>query len=419
MKFVLFRKLALFTGDIIILYLSLSIMLILGFGSGLNVEIIHQHVIPFSILYLFWIIIFIFFGLYDLRLLKKNSYLISRLTLSLLVSGLISVLFFYLFPSITPKTNLAIYLGLLWLFLVMYRKVFMLISSSYFKSSISINNNDDQANELKKFINDNPQLGFSMKENDSDITVTQGLSNYKDILGSSDILNITQAYELILKRIPVNSINQDWILSNVVKKELYDKSKRLMDVILAFIILLITFPLIIIAGILIKIGDGGPMFYIEERVGQKFKKIWVIKLRTMREGQNGTPWTQGSKDPRITSIGKILRLTHIDELPQLINILKGDLSLIGPRAESINTVKFLEKEIPYYHLRHFIKPGCTGWAQLDSAHQSNVGEMYDIKDKIKYDFRKVEYDLYYIKNRSLALDAIILLKSLKLFMNNS
>ena len=382
----------------------------IGFGQNLNKEIFSDHLVSFSFLYIFWIIIFAFFGLYDLKSIKRYSYLITRISISIIFCIILSVLFFYLFPLITPKTNLLIFSVLIWLFTLITRRLFVVVFSSFFKTKISIM---IEENELKEAITEHPQLGFQLTDENPDIIVSEDL-DYKALLRKARILNTIQAYELVLQRIPLNKLTKEWIFQNLNERDVYDKVKRIIDIIMGIVFIIITSPFVLISFVLIKL-DGGPIFYIEERYGKKLKNIKIIKLRTMKENHSGTPWTEGKDDPRITKIGKILRFLHIDEFPQVFNIIKGDLSFIGPRPESLNTVEFLEKEIPYYHLRHFIKPGATGWAQLDSAYENNSGNISSKEDKIAYDFRKVEYDLYYIKNRSFILDLDILLKSLKLF----
>jgi len=409
------RKFSIFLIDILILYLCLIITLIIGFGQNLNQLVFKQHIIPFSFLYVIWILIFIFFGLYELKPLRNNSYLIARTTVAIIFCGSISILFFYLTPTITPKTNLLILSLLVWLFIIIHRKIFVIIFSSHFRTKISFLEHSKEINELKNCIIKYPQLGFQVDNENPDIIILEDLKNYEMLLQNARVLNILQASELILQRIPLDKLTEEWIFQNLNQKDLYDKLKRIFDIILAIIFLIISIPIILIAFTLIKLEDGGPLFYIGDRMGKNKKKIRILKLRTMKQSVTGPSWTEGKQDPRITKVGRLLRFLHIDELPQIMNILTGDISFVGPRPENITNIQFLEKEIPYYHLRLLVRPGAVGWTQVNTVYRNINKQNFSKQEKIENDAEKLERDLYYIKNRSLALDISIFLKSLKLF----
>ena len=165
------------------------------------------------------------------------------------------------------------------------------------------------------------------------------------------------------------------------------------------------FPFIALA---IKLDSPGPIFYSQERVGQFGNVFRLLKFRSMRQDAegDGTPRWATSKDPRITCVGKYIRSSRIDELPQLINILRGDLDLVGPRPERPAFVQELEKVIPYYSIRHTVKPGLTGWAQV----------MFPYAGTIEESKEKLEYDLYFIKNMSTKLDLLIILMTFKVLI---
>lgn len=184
------------------------------------------------------------------------------------------------------------------------------------------------------------------------------------------------------------------------KKWLYEIYKRVLDIISSLLGLIIGLPIMMIVAIFIKIEDRGPIFYTQERLGKDEKKFLVYKMRSMRidaEKHGGAQWAQ-KDDPRITKIGKFIRKTRIDEIPQLFNILKGDMSLIGPRPERPELTYEFNKEIPGFIDRLCIKPGLTGLAQVNGG--------YDISPK-----DKLKWDLIYIKNRSIFLDISIILKT--------
>jgi lipopolysaccharide/colanic/teichoic acid biosynthesis glycosyltransferase len=158
-------------------------------------------------------------------------------------------------------------------------------------------------------------------------------------------------------------------------------------------------------ALLIKLDSQGPVFHRQERVGQNGKLFTILKFRSMRkdaERDTGPVWAK-RQDSRVTRIGKYLRRTRLDELPQLFNVLKGDMGLVGPRPERPQFVTELSSKIPFYHLRHSVKPGVTGWAQINYRYGNTV------EDSIE----KLQYDLFYIKNLSLALDLLILLNTVK------
>jgi lipopolysaccharide/colanic/teichoic acid biosynthesis glycosyltransferase len=182
---------------------------------------------------------------------------------------------------------------------------------------------------------------------------------------------------------------------------LFDVYQRVLDVVLSLLGLVIGIPIIAIFGILIKIDDKGPITYKQERLGKCGKSFYIYKLRSMRldAEKYGAQWAE-KDDPRITKVGKFIRKTRIDEIPQLFNILKGDMGLIGPRPERPNfTVQFNE-EIPGFVNRLAIKPGLTGWAQVNGGYEVTPEE-------------KLIEDIYYIKNRSVFLDFKILLRTVK------
>ncbi|MBC8630920.1 sugar transferase [[Eubacterium] tenue] len=186
------------------------------------------------------------------------------------------------------------------------------------------------------------------------------------------------------------------------KKYFYEIYKRILDIISSLLGLIIGIPIMLVVAIIIKIEDNGPIFYTQERLGKGEKKFLVYKLRSMRvdaEKYGGAQWAQ-KNDPRITKIGTFIRKTRIDEIPQLFNILKGDMSLIGPRPERPElTYKFNEK-IPGFIYRLSIKPGLTGLAQVNGG--------YDITPE-----EKLKWDIIYIKNRSIILDISIIFKTIK------
>jgi sugar transferase (PEP-CTERM system associated) len=218
-------------------------------------------------------------------------------------------------------------------------------------------------------------------------------------------------YEKIAGKIPVLHTNNMWMgYADVygVKNNLYNsKIKKVLDIFLAGIILVIALPVMILTAALIKLESKGAVFYIQKRVGLDEKIFSLFKFRSMlvdAEG-NGAVWAQ-ENDPRLTRVGKMIRKCRIDELPQLWNVLKRDMSFVGPRPERPEFVNFLQKSIPYYMLRHSVKPGITGWAQVN----------YRYGDSLEDAQEKLQFDLYYIKNESFILDLHIMLRTVRVVL---
>jgi len=267
-----------------------------------------------------------------------------------------------------------------------------------------------------KFIAVGQRLGQQIKKDKiNTLIIAQNISQQKIIIKELysclglkiNFLNLATAYETIFNKIPVDFIDQEWFLSNLAEgeKNAYDKIKRLTELILASLIVLISSPAWLVIALLIKKEDKQKIFYKQQRYGKEGKVFWLYKFRTMKldAEKNGPAWA-AKNDNRATKAGRILRKIHLDELPQMLNVLRGDISLIGPRPERPEFVKKLEREIPHYQLRHIIKPGFTGWAQIKFRYARSTMDSQE----------KFQYDLYYLKNRSFLLDLGILLKTLQI-----
>jgi sugar transferase (PEP-CTERM system associated) len=217
-------------------------------------------------------------------------------------------------------------------------------------------------------------------------------------------------YESITGKVPIESIRLSWLLfspgSHASRFVLM--SMRFASVVISIAGLVISLPLLLLVILAIKLSSPGGVLYWQNRVGRDDKVFRCYKFRTMRsdaEADTGPTWAEDD-DPRVTPVGRLLRKTRIDEIPQLLNVLKGDMSLIGPRPERPEFVAALNEKIPYYHLRHSVRPGITGWAQILYKYGSSVE---DAKEKLRY-------DLYYIKNTSVGLDLLIVLNTIKIVL---
>ena len=226
-----------------------------------------------------------------------------------------------------------------------------------------------------------------------------------------NVIDLAYAYEDMLGKIPLDFIDKAWFLHNLqgASRTLFEKSLSLANRALAFLVLIITSPIMAMIALLIKLEDSGPIFYSQMRVGRNGKNFKLYKFRSMTPGadRNGAEWTE-KNDPRITKTGKIIRRLHVDEISQFWNIFKGEMALVGPRPELPSFVEKLEKEIPFYGVRHIITPGFTGWAQIKFRNARGIAESKE----------KFEYDLYYIKNRNIFMDLGIFLRTISILFTH-
>ncbi len=216
-------------------------------------------------------------------------------------------------------------------------------------------------------------------------------------------------HQLYWRKIPLYRLNQTWLFQEgfqIAREPVFERLKRIADILFALIGLLLAAPFIALAGLAVWLEDRGPVFFAQNRVGKNHVNFRIHKLRSMRvQKTEGELYTRAD-DQRVTRVGRFLRATRIDEFPQLWNVLRGDMSLIGPRAEWDRLVDNYEREIPCYHFRHLVKPGITGWAQVNYPYGANLDDT----------LRKLEYDLYYIRHFSFVLDASIVLKTIHVML---
>jgi len=225
-----------------------------------------------------------------------------------------------------------------------------------------------------------------------------------------EFINSINFYEKVISKIPIDAINQMWFLENLneANKIFFDKTKLVFDILFSLFIFTITLPLWIIIAMIIKYESKGPVFFKQTRAG-KHNTFKIFKFRTMRtENNNFVPTAKN--DSRITKFGSFLRKSRLDELPQVINIIKGEMSFVGPRPERPELIEKLEKVVPFYKERMLVKPGLSGWDQVSGEYHSPSEE-----DTLK----KLQYDLYYVKNRSIYLDFSILLKTISVVINRA
>jgi sugar transferase (PEP-CTERM system associated) len=211
--------------------------------------------------------------------------------------------------------------------------------------------------------------------------------------------------------VKLESLTAEWIIYSEGFKGTNDVElvgKRLLDMVTSCVLLILMLPLMALTAIMIKLTSRGPVLYKQERVGQFGERFELLKFRSMvndAEGEEGPKWA-AEKDPRVTVVGRFIRATRVDELPQLLNILQGQMSFVGPRPERPYFVEKIGGEVPFYRERHYVKPGLTGWAQIQYPYGASIDDAR----------RKLEYDLYYIKNYSLVFDMLIILQTVRVVL---
>lgn len=413
--------------DCLLLFFSLWLAINLRYDHQLSAAQTSAHFQAYSVIFAIWLLVFFIHGLFDIESFRRLVSTVFNLVSAMVVNILVAALYFYFQPNLilTPRRFLFIQAGIAFALILVWHLLVKYLVISRLKQDVYLFSFNNELDELEKEIKGHSYLGIRvldhLKEENLDavsfssqdgIILPENLNTRPSILAKFyqlrtrgvKFFNHKDFYEQLLRRVYLSQLNEAWFLENIdyQEKRLYNIGKRLVDIILGlvgFIIFLISWP---ICALLIKLEDPkGPVLFVQERIGKKGKPFNVYKYRTMRSGTATNTWTS-VKDPRITTMGKFLRTSRIDEWPQFINLLVGHLSLVGPRPEQPHLVEELKKEIPFYDERHLVKPGITGWAQINNTYAGNHEET-----KLK-----LQYDLYYIKNRSFLFDLEIILKTI-------
>lgn len=437
------RKLVLLQGDIILLYFSLFLTLTIRYQELPSLDNWKIHVYHFSLIFVVWLVIFYISGLYNLHTAVNNGKFTAMAFRALAVAAFTAVAYFYANQKIeiAPKTNLLVFILVFSFFFFWWRRLYNYSLNAYLpKNNIAFVGYNQKTKELIDYLDKHPHLGFKpvlVVDNpelvESRVKTVEFLNDIKPefkkhhiryaVLASDtqnsgglraalfsslslgiNFISLPNFYEKITGKVPLDEINQTWFLENLNEGERqgYAFVKRILDFFVAGMILVLSAPLWPLIALVIKLESRGPVFIKMERVGKNNLNFKMLKFRTMREDNNQrTPTVKN--DPRITRFGGFMRKTRLDEIPQVINIIIGDMSLVGPRPELPRIVEKLTKEIPFYNERTLVKPGVTGWDQVSGEYHSP-----SVEDSLK----KMQYDLYYIKNRSHYLDFTIILKTI-------
>lgn len=439
------EPLLLLLGDISVLAGSLWFSLFLRFQVIPRTEIFILHLIPFAILFVIWIVTFFIAGLYETHRVIIRNRLPEILIKTQIINSVIAIAFFYFFPhfNITPKTVLSVFIlislvfisiwriGALYIFVSKKKQKALLIGTGKEAEDLFVDVNKTRWHNFEFVSRINPDSlhteqfynNVLQKIKDesvevvvidtSDEKVTPFLASFYSLLFAKiQFIEFQKLYGEVFYKMPLGKLKYEWFVRHisVAKYGVYDLLKRTMDILLAIPCAICAIPFVCGAAIALKIQDRGPVFGIQTRVGRFGAPIKIFKLRTMLFNDDGN-WQTRGKVNKVTKVGAFLRKTRIDELPQLINVIRGDISLIGPRPEFPDAVSEYKKGIPYYDVRHMIKPGLSGWAQIyHEAHPHHGVDIEETKNKLAY-------DLFYIKNRSIVLDIMIALKTVKTFLS--
>lgn len=426
------------------LILALLGSLFVRYGEAPSERLFTSHLTYFLPVMLVWVLVFFMAGLYERTTQLWHRRLPQTLLRVQVINLFLAVAMFYLFiPDISPKTILAIFLFLSSGLLVLWRlNIFPLISARRRPVALLVGRGIEAA-ELYRELSANPRLGFTMvgfvnldtesrpdsvkelvaqarQEHTLQAVIVdvadpalQPLRPFLYDLSAEGvkIMNLYTTYEDLFGRVPLVALEHTWFPEKIKQASVgYQSAKRILDVLVAVILGVCSLPLYVFAYLAIKLDDGGDFFIIQERVGYHHHLMRIYKIRTMRRNDAGN---YGGEPNAVTRVGRWLRLTRVDELPQLWNVLRGDLSLVGPRPELPALVALYEKQIPYYNLRHQVPPGLSGWAQIYQErhphHREAVAETVE----------KLSYDLYYLRHRSWWLDLVIMLKTVKALISRA
>jgi lipopolysaccharide/colanic/teichoic acid biosynthesis glycosyltransferase len=426
-------------GDLALFSFSLWATLVLRYGELPSSDLVQAHALPFAIVFVLSLVVFYISGLYSRSIHVARSSLPGIILSSQIANGLIAVILFYFIPSfsVTPKVNLFIYLLLSSAFIILWRLNTYPIMSLRRKNPALVIGSSAETAELVQEMSRNPRIGLYCREQirpeDLSTKLMQAMEGDRDrfqyvvadlddpnveavlpelynrFFGKATIIDLHELYEDIFDLIPLSRMNHGWIMSQVSlsSPKAYDAVKRGIDIILAIIVGIaacVSYPFVALA---IKLEDRGPVFIVQERVGKNGKPIHIYKFRSMQRNESDK-WVAEGSNNHVTRVGRFIRKTRIDELPQALSVLKGDMSLIGPRSDVKGLAERLQKEIPYYTVRTIIAPGLTGWAQINQEKPPQ---------SVEETKRRLSYDLYYITHRSLGLDLQITLRTLKTLLS--
>ena len=427
-------RLTLITGDIALSAATLLIVTALRYGASWSLANTYwPHLLAFTAVIVFNVISHYAFGLYDsIQRPTDAEVFMSCLRSQALATVIGAVLFYFLAPQLTEleprRVLLGFTFGLLPLTLLWHVTSRRLLYRAVPPLRVLILGQANRAQRLAKELRAAPYLGYqvashvpssgeaianSIKKHQPDIIVNaleevvtpDALVALRRCLNEHrPVISLASFTEQVLRKVPVEDVDHWWFIENfsLRRRPLYEAGKRVSDILISIALMAITLPLLPFIALAVKTTPGS-LFFKQVRTGRHGQPFLAMKFRSMvtNAEANGPQWSS-LNDSRITRPGRFLRATRLDEIPQLINILRGDMSFVGPRPERPEFVDKLQEQIPFYQERHLVKPGLTGWAQIN----------YPYGDSAEDALEKLRYDLYYIKNRSLMLDVSTVLKTI-------
>lgn len=448
------KQLMLLVGDVLVMYAGLFIALLIRYQGFPLASVTTPLTYYVSGLFGVAVVILFITGLYDIGQSKNSRSLFIKITLSALVWMLLSIIFFYSNPTkdVTPKTTLLLITLCSFSLVAAWRSIYnRYLSTNFLKTNIIFAGLTPETIELMELLTLQPQHGYQVlgciapvnsplhqsalpqaesisklikqtNQHPEVIVIAPQLAGNQEVLSDLyqaifkqvSVITLADFYEQIFGRVPPLTFSESWFVVNLheQQKKIYDRARIIFDNIIAIImglVFIVTFPFVALA---IKLSSSGPILFKQTRVGRGEQPFTIFKYRTMQAlNASGSAEMNGPQfasvgDARITKVGKFLRQTRIDEIPQFWNILRGEMGLIGPRPERPEFVAQLKKEMPFYALRHLIKPGLTGWAQLHHSYYGTISE----------NLLKLQYDLFYVKNRGLLIDLSITLKTISVLV---
>ena len=446
------RLILLIFGDLLIVNGSIFLSAILRLGVSAGWGYIQSNPWSFILTGLIYIMVFFSTELYDIRKDFKSIGNVMAITLASTSAFVITTLLFYMNWSLRIGRGVFILNGILiTLFIIGWRILYSyLLEQPIFKRNVLIVGAGwagktilQEINRLQKsglrtvgFIDDDPQkkgklidgvpvlgdrytIDKVIRKKGVDLIVAaitheKHADLIKALINCSwkgiDIVDMPAIYEQLTGKIPFKHINNMWMLHIAIgKPKLYSRLiKPILEAIIASILFILLIPVMVVLAIVIKCDSRGRIFYTQERIGKDGRKFTIMKFRTMVENAESLTGAvyAADNDPRITKIGRFLRKWRLDEIPQLVNVIKGDMGLIGPRPEREVFIREFEEKIPFYTQRLLVRPGLTGWAQVKFPYASSIEQTEE----------KLQYDLYYIKNMSFILDFVVFLKTIRVVL---
>ena len=448
------RKIIFIIGEGILIFLAVTLASFFLLGRGIGIEGVLEMFWPKVLLVSIITQLSLYLNdLYEFKIMDSNIDLASRLIQSIGITSITLAIIYFLWPDvIIGRWIFFASLIVLLLFLVSWRLLYSLvIRRKLFAEKAIILGSGELARDMLHEIESRKDLSYDivcaianeknqdMKDQFRDMSVHYGFDNicnlaeaenvksvivaldekrgilpYEELLKCKvkgmDIIDGESFYERITGKLLVEKINPSWLIfaDGFVKSKVSRAVKRLVGLLLSTLMLVLLSPLLLLVAIAIKLDSPGAALFSQERVGEYGKTYTLHKFRSMRadaEKESGPVWAS-EEDPRVTRMGKIIRKLRIDELPQLWNVFKGDMSFVGPRPERPVFVEKLKKIIPYYNERLSVKPGVTGWAQIKYPYGASEEDA----------LQKLKYDLYYIKNMSLVMDLIVIFHTAKIVL---